>query len=526
MGPLHRSFLFSTADRYGSLIVQIGAIAVLSRLLTPREFGIYSIIIAISALAHTFREFGGANYLIQKRDVSLACIRTAFTVSLVMSGLFAAALLALREVAVVFFSEEGLSEGISVSCINFILLPFSVTISALLRREMAFDALARCNLAANVATAVASVGLAALGLGFMGPLWGSVVGNVVLVGLLVARWPQLRIFRPSLRNSREVIAFGAYSSGTVIINVLYTWSPQIILGRVLDMAAVGLYSRSFNVIQLFDKLILDVINPVVMPIVAAQARAGGSIRRLYLDALEIVAALHWPFLIFVALMADPIVHIIFGAQWVEIVPLVRLLAVASLSLFAACLTYPILASTGRVRDTLTISLISVPPSLVVMFIASFFGINAVGGAALLTLPLQAYVAMVFISRRIGLTARDLAKALWKGAVVAAFSAAGVLLAAGLYDFNLELPPDGLLVAALASAAGWCCGLLLTKHPLWKHFSAAIAAAVTARRTTSFFTLLRRPYFLLRAEHGRSGAGEGTIRLRRAIRLTGRSAYPR
>ena len=38
------------------------------------------------------------------------------------------------------------------------------------------------------------------------------------------------------------------------------------------MAAVGLYGRAVNVTQLFDKLVLDVFNPVIMPAIAAQAR--------------------------------------------------------------------------------------------------------------------------------------------------------------------------------------------------------------------------------------------------------------
>lgn len=476
MSPLHRSLLLSSADRYGSLVIQLLAIAALSRLLTPSEFGVYSLVMALSALAHTLREFGGANYIIQKPALSEQCIRTAFTVSLLISSLFAVVLVALRDAAALFFSESGLREGVAVSALNFLLLPFSVTISALLRREMVFDALALCNVTANLATAVTSVALALIGLGFMGPVWGSVAGNVVLVGLLFAHKRNFRIFRPSFRNFEDLVLFGAYSSGAVVINVLYTWSPQIILGRVLGMTAVGLYTRSFNVIQLFDKLVLDVINPVIMPAVSARARSGGDVKRLYLSSLALVAALHWPFLICIALLADPIVRIMFGAQWIEIVPLVRMLSLASMSLFAACLTYPVLVSIGRVRDTLTASLISVPPSLLVMLIASFFGIEAVAAAAFVALPLQAYVALWFICRRIGVGALDLARAVWKSAIVAIGTALGVLLVIGVNGFNLALPLPEFFAAALAASAFWVLGLFATRHPMLTHLRAALAGS--------------------------------------------------
>lgn len=483
VAPIQRSFLFSMADRYGSLIIQLGAIAALSRLLTPHEFGIYSIVIAISALANTFREFGGANYVIQKPIISEQCVRSAFTVSLLMSGLLAAVLLSLRDAAVLFFSEEGLRQGISVASINFLLLPFSVILSALLRREMAFDALAVCNLSANVASAITSVAFALIGLGFIAPIWGSVAGNVALVCLLLLQRPQLGIFRLSFRSWGDVVAFGAYSSATVVVNVLYTWSPQIILGRVLGMTAAGLYTRAGNVIQLFDKLVLDVINPVVMPAFAGQARAGADLKRLYLQSVELITALHWPFFMFVTVMADPIVNMIFGPQWTAAVPLVRLLAFASLSLFAACLTYPVLVSTGRVRDTLTISLISVPPSLLAMFVASFFGIQAVAAAALFALPLQACVALNFICRRIGVSLFDLAQALWRSAVTAGCTGLGLVLVLWLNGFSLTFSLPGFLAAGIAAGASWFCGLVLAKHPLLRHLR-AFADARPARAPAS------------------------------------------
>ena len=124
-------------------------------MLTPEEFGIYALINALTAVAAaSFQEFGGANYLIQKPSLSEQNIRTAFTITFCLSALFAAALFELRDVAAWFFSQEGLKIGIAVSTLNFLLSPFSMTISALFRRDMAFGMLARCNLVGNFITAV------------------------------------------------------------------------------------------------------------------------------------------------------------------------------------------------------------------------------------------------------------------------------------------------------------------------------------------------------------------------------------
>jgi O-antigen/teichoic acid export membrane protein len=82
MNLLHRSILFSAVERYGSLLFFVASTAILSRLLTPAEFGIYALINAVTAiLTASSQEFGGANYLVQKPTLSEENIRTAFTIT-------------------------------------------------------------------------------------------------------------------------------------------------------------------------------------------------------------------------------------------------------------------------------------------------------------------------------------------------------------------------------------------------------------------------------------------------------------
>jgi O-antigen/teichoic acid export membrane protein len=385
-----------------------------------------------------------------------------------MSALLGAAFFALRDWAASFYSEEGLKTGIAVYAAGFLLMPFSVTISALLRREMAFDILAWCNLTAAFVTTAASIGLVALGWSFLGLLIGSVVGQAAAVALLIGARRDLRILRPSFIGWRDVIGFGAYSSAVVIINVIYNSWPQLILGRILDFTAVGLYGRAAGSTQLFDRLFLGVLSPVILPAIAARTtrtRAGGDLRRLYLQAVELLTAAQWPFLTFMALMAEPIIRIWFGTGWVEVVPLVRMLCLASLSLFAACLTYPVLVAVGRVRDTLISSLISLPPSLLVIFVASFFGVRAVTASAFLTLPFQGAVAIYFVSRQLTFGWADLVRATLKSGIVTACSCVGVMVSVAVNDFSFTLSALGLLAAAVTGLIGWWLGLVITGHLL-------------------------------------------------------------
>ena len=487
MTTVHKSIIFSAADRYGSLIFFLISTAVLSRLLTPREVGIYASITALTALAGASApEFGGANYLIQKARLSEKDIRTAFTVTLCMSALFATVLFGLRGVAADFYAEDGLRSGIAISALNLVLAPFSGTISALLRRDMAFVPVARCNLAGNFVNMVVSISLAVWGLNFMAPILGTLIGHITIVSLLILCYQNVRMFYLSFDGGREVVRFGAYSGAVAIVNAFY--QPQLILARVLDFTSAGIYGRAISVTQLVDRLIMDVLNPVIMPAIFTQYRDGGDLKLIYLRAVELITAVHWPFLAFVTLMADPIVLILLGPGWSETVPLIRVIGFASLALSAAPLTYPVLVALGRVRETLILSLISLPLSLLIIFVSSSFGVLAVASSAILIYPLQACIAMYFISRYISLRVSDLSRSTIKSGIVTLFTVGGVVASNLLINVALSVPLVVITVVGTTSMASWLLGLILTKHPLLGHLCSAAHSNRIARQIVRFFGL--------------------------------------
>jgi O-antigen/teichoic acid export membrane protein len=164
MGQLHRSIFFAGIERYGSAVLFLVSTAVLSRLLIPVEFGICAVVSAlIVPLMTSSQEFGGTNYLIQKPTLSEQDIRTTFTITFCLSVLLGIGLFGLRGALASFYAEPGPRTGISVVAANFALAPFSATMSALLRHEMALDVLARCNLMAALVGVAASILLVATG---------------------------------------------------------------------------------------------------------------------------------------------------------------------------------------------------------------------------------------------------------------------------------------------------------------------------------------------------------------------------
>jgi len=500
MSAVQRSILFSALERYGSVAIVFATMAVLSRLLSPAEFGVYAVISAIlTVISASYSEMGGANYLIQKTGLCTVDVRTAFTVTSVLSVIIALALVLIGDRIAAFYDQDGLGHGLAIAAISLLVLPFSATITALYRREMQFGTLALCNLTANLVGSIAAIWLAMLHYSFMAPVWGVVISNFVLTVVLLAVRRDISIFRPSLSGAKDVMGFGLYSSGVSLINVFYNLAPQIFLARILDFGAVGLYSRAIGITQLFDRLIGQVLSPVVMPAIFRQLEAGGDLKRIYLDAIRLLSGVYWPALAVTAIMAEPIITIWLGSSWAEVIPLVRVICIAYFALFAACLTYPVLVAAGGIHDVLRCSLISLPPSLCLVFAASFFGVTWVAASMLITLPFQAAVAIGLIARRLGLGWIDLIGALWKSALISLMTAVSALIFAALIQLNVINMVPGLIAGTACATATWLAGMLLTQHPLSDTIIAASSAILPGRLTRLWSA--RDAQDIQSAEHG-------------------------
>jgi O-antigen/teichoic acid export membrane protein len=455
--------MFSFLEKYSVIAINLVMMAVVSRLLTPAEIGIFMVGTAVVMMTEAFRNFGVTVYLIQERELTREGVRTAFTVSFLLSLVFAAGLYVSSGPIAVFFGEAGLESVLCFAAIGCLLIPFSAPIMALLQRDMAFDRLAVINVVVAAVNFITVVALAGLGFGYMSLAWAGLVAGAAGVALALAYRPQLWLFMPAFTEWRKVLSFGGYSSATALLNVFYQQLPQLLLGRILTFGAVGLYGRSLMLCQIFDRFVLSAVGPVVLPALSERVRNGDELKEPYLRAIGHMTAVQWPFLVCLALLADPIVHVVLGPQWLEAIPLVRLIALASLCMFAAFMTYPVLVSVGRIEDTLWSSLISLLPSVAVVYGAAHVSLEAVAASMFVTAPFQVYVALRFIRRHVPFSWSELALSTAKSALVTLFAAASPATMVAFIGLDLSIP--AAIAAALAAAAGWGAGLAVTGHPL-------------------------------------------------------------
>jgi O-antigen/teichoic acid export membrane protein len=371
------------------------------------------------------------------------------------------------------FGVPLLAPFLVVSVLGYSLATFLYPQQALLGREMEFTSLAVVQLVPAVVGGAVSISLAYVGLGALSLAWGGVLSTATATALCVAIRGDVSIYKPSLGQWRRVVAFGAYSSAAAVLNKIADAVPVLIFGHFLSAEALSFGHRAILLCQLPERVIQAAIGIVALPEFSRQVREGRALKGAYLSALSHISVAHWPAMIILALLARPIVLVLFGHQWLELASLIPIISPALILALPMGIQYPVLAATDGIRLLPRLVLAQTLVLAAALWITARYGLHAAAFGALWAMPINAVMSIQAVRSRIVLSWTELFVVFSRSAAVSACAASGPLI------FVLASPSDMPLLiaaaAALVGCAGWVAGLFATAHPLWSELSPAVIA---------------------------------------------------
>lgn len=465
MSATRKSLLLSFAEKYTLLLVGMASSVIVARLLTPAEIGIFSIGAVVVGITHLVRDFGVGQYLIQERSLSTDKIRAAFTLTLLIAWAMAALLILASGPVGGFYGKPGVSSVLQVLALNCLLIPFGSVTLPILRRQLRFGAIYCINVSSGLVNLAVSVGLAMAGFGFMSLAWAAVAGTGTAVLASLFFRPKDLPLRPSAAGMRQLLSFGAYATGSNVLDEAGVAAPELIIGKVISVEGVGLFSKAQGVIGIFNLLITTAITPVILPLFSAQARDGGDMKQPYLKTIHYMAALAWPFFAVLGALALPLVRLLYGPQWDASAVLVQILCLSAAIFSLFGMARDLFVAMGHVKKRAQMEMIAVPARVLGIAVAAPFGLEAVAWSIVLTSTLKSLLIYRVLAQLTGLRVGEMCVAVSKGAVLTALTIPAPLLVMQtmLRDGGNPLAP--LALAALGATVCWVGGVFLVSHEL-------------------------------------------------------------
>ncbi|HUB24623.1 MAG TPA: lipopolysaccharide biosynthesis protein [Tepidisphaeraceae bacterium] len=343
-----------------NLLVRAISLLVLSRILTPSDFGLVGMVMALTGILVLFRDFGLSSAAIQRANVTEAQLSTLFWINIAIGALLGLVGLALAPVIAGFYGRPELLHVTMFLALAFFINSAGVQHSATLQRQMRFTALSMIDVSSLAFGNAIAIVAAEAGYGY----WALVAMSVATplaatVGFwLVSGWI------PGLPSRRAGVLPMMHFGGILTLNGLVTYvgynAEKVMLGRAWGADAIGLYSRAQQLLF----LPIDSLNSAVGEVAfSALSKLQGDplrLRNYFLKGFSLVLGLTLPIAIMCALFADDVVNVLLGPRWTAAVVIVRLLAP---TVAIRAIIHPLgwlLFSMGLVGRSLRIALVFTP----------------------------------------------------------------------------------------------------------------------------------------------------------------------
>ena len=394
------------------------------RLLNPADYGVMAIALIFLGLILLLNELGFGAALLQQETLARREVEQVFGLLIVVNiALYAVVYLAAPSVAI-FFQEPRISPIIQVVALRLPLIALLVIPRTMLKREMRFRAKSMVDLAGMVTASLATLILALLGYGVWALAWGVLFGAVVeVVGMhIAARYWVRPIF--SLRGMRRQVTFGSYVTIDRLFWYLYTRSDALIVGRLIGNEALGIY----YIAKKFASYPVDASGGIFGQVGFAAYSRIQSDRQLlishYCKVARMASLVSFPLCFGLSAVAPEAVPIVFGANWVDAILPLQLIALASPLRQLNALNTPALMAIGRPEVNVVNLVIALAIMPAAFAIGSQFGLSGVALAWALAYPAYFFIVLMRSLPVLGVRFRSYFDAIWPS-----ITAAGVMYGA-------------------------------------------------------------------------------------------------
>lgn len=339
-------------------VASVGSTAVLARLLSPDDYGLMGMVATLTALLLVFSDMGLSWATIQRRELTQAQVSNLFWINVGAGLLLWIACILLAPVMARFYGRDELRLVTIVLGASFLIGGLSVQPFALLKRRMDFRVITHIEIAAVLLAAIVAIACALAGLGYWALVIQGLAGQLARAVLSIPA-SRIRLQAPVKGvGTRSMIGFG----GVLAVNFLLIYFARtfdsVLIGRIWGAKQLGYYDRAYFLMLLPSFIATGALTNLMVPSLSAlqgnPERFGDAYRR----ALRLVAFVGCPMAAGLALVAPEMVRLVYGEQWLAVVPMLSWLSIAGVTQPVFNTTGWLFTASGKAMAYFTVTLVN------------------------------------------------------------------------------------------------------------------------------------------------------------------------
>jgi O-antigen/teichoic acid export membrane protein len=330
---------------------------ILTKYLSPEEFGQISIIMFFVIISSVLVEGGFGGALVRKKVIGHYDYSTVLVFSFIFSIILCLLLFSFSNIIANYYDNPELSKYIKISSIILIVNSLQTVSSAKLIREMKFKERGISRLLSILIASIACVLLAYKGYGVWSFIVMQLSYSVLFALLLFAYTGRIRSVYFSQSSFKKLYSFGVNTSIASLLNSVFDNIYQVIIGKYFGMNQTGLFYQSKRLQDVPNNLINMLLQGVFFSTLSKLQDNIPKMHYLYLKVTKHVSVFMGVVIVFVFIFAEKLISILYGVEWVEGAYFLQILSVISFFYIQELVVRALLKTLNKTKQILYFDLV-------------------------------------------------------------------------------------------------------------------------------------------------------------------------
>lgn len=394
---------------------------ILSRLISPEEFGLTAMLSIFIAVANILINGGLSSSLIRYKESSPADYSTVFYFNILVSlGIYLLLYIVAPYISL-FYNQPELTLLTRILTLVFVISSFGLIQNTLLVKELNFKKQTFINFAGLLISVIVGIYMALNHFGVYAIVGQTLSQSVCITALLWAtsKWrPKGFINFDSLK---KLWKFGSYVLFTGVFNSIANNLDNLIIGKVFAPVTLGLFVRAKSTSAIPENIFSSVLSTTTFSVLSKLNDNLIQFKDKHLYFFRLAVFFFIPFTFGFNLICDNLVFLIYGEKWEESIPLLKVISFGILPNMLSSLFGQSLMSFGDSKVTMKLNMLKRTISLTMIPLGFFIDIHQFVWILVASQYMGLMLDFYFTINKIGTTWGDYLKEMWKPLLISTLS---------------------------------------------------------------------------------------------------------
>ena len=335
--------------KYSGMVMTILISAILSRLLTPENYGVVALATVMLTLFNLFADIGIGPAVIQNKTLTAEDMNSINTFNSYQGLILGVAFFFAAPYIAGYYGNSEVKLICQIMSFNILMGCVNAVPNNILYRQQRFKLITIISLSCQLLGGGISIFMAYHGCGPISLVLPNAIMTIPTMIVLRYFTKVHFVLHIDWKPLKRIFSFSVFQFFANVVGYLSRNVDSMLVGKYMGMKSLGYYNKSYNLQLMPLQYVSGILVPVMLPVFSNYQDNLNYVQQKYTQILRFFAFVGIPLCAILYFCADELILLFFGDQWGQSVPCFKILAISVPFQIMGCSSGSIFQAVGHTK---------------------------------------------------------------------------------------------------------------------------------------------------------------------------------